>query len=165
MPVDLDYIRLRCVEEGECWIWQQATSTTGAPVINRGGSVKTVRRQMAEEMGMPLTRSSVVSTKCGDPLCCHPDHLKIISRSEQMKQVAQRTQYGANPARNRRISEVARKRPTTRLTPEIVRELRETRPKVRDAAAKYKVSTFAIASAMRGDTWKDYSNPFSQLMR
>ena len=43
--ITIDQIRARCAEVGDCWIWQNAVSNTGYPIIKvKGCNCQFVRR-------------------------------------------------------------------------------------------------------------------------
>ena len=56
---------------------------------------------------------------------------------------------------------------TAKLTMEQVQEMRQLRAEgvtTHEAAKRYGITQGAAAKVMRGDSWRDYSSPYTQLM-
>lgn len=163
MPVDLDYIRLRCVEEGECWIWQGATNQTGHPIMKYPGRpCGTVRRLVLEAIGnAPAPRQPTVNT-CGDPLCVSPAHTKKSTIRQVAKQAAK---GGAWQSMERRMKISAAKRKTSKLSIEQANAIRMSEETTAELAQRFGVDRSYIKAIRAGKVMHDYRNPFSQLMR
>lgn len=52
-----------------------------------------------------------------------------------------------------------------RLTPEQVQHIRESDAPSAELAARYGVTSANINHIRRGDTWRDYANPFAHILR
>ena len=59
----------------------------------------------------------------------------------------------------------ATKRNTAKLTMEKANEIRHSSEGIKELAERYSVNPSFIKAIRRGDVWRDYSNPFSQLIR
>jgi len=75
---------------GGCWEWQGTVRTTQAygeqPVIGRNGRQVILRQALYEEQtGEKLTKEQYVSAKCGNSLCCNPEHLFVITKPKQKR--------------------------------------------------------------------------------
>lgn len=63
----------RCLEEGDCLIWQGGLDGHGRPQCRHGGKTRYVRRVMRELTdGKPVPRNRVVAAECGNVLCVSP---------------------------------------------------------------------------------------------
>jgi hypothetical protein len=74
------------IDENGCWIWQGAgTHGVYGLIHNKPGrrprSVG-VHRVMYEEAHGPIPEGVLVAHVCGVKLCCNPDHLELLSRSD-----------------------------------------------------------------------------------
>ena len=161
-PVTLDTIYGRCDEVGDCWIWRGAVSHGTAPAINIDGKSTNVRRFVVGLLGRQ-TKGRYVTACCGAPLCVAPDHLRVVTRSQLNTMAARRTGYGQNLARAAKIAQARRSR--AHLSPELVQMIRSSDLPSAQLAKQLGVSKSTVNDARRGDTWRDYANPWNQLLR
>lgn len=71
-------------ERGDCWIWTAGTKKKGTyPVFHYDGSSRAAHRVSYEMFVGDLSRDKIVSQTCDNSLCVNPDHLEIITWSEQ----------------------------------------------------------------------------------
>lgn len=161
-PVTLDTIHDRCDEVGDCWIWRGALSHGTQPAINIDRRSTSVRRFVASLLGRQ-TKNRYVTSCCGDPLCVAPDHLRVVTRSQLNKSAAERTGYGKSLTRSVKLAEARRRR--ARLSPELVQMIRQSDLSDAQLAKQLAVAKSTINDARRGDTWRDYHNPWNQLLR
>lgn len=90
-PVTPAYTRLlRHIESDEatgCWNWQGKANNSGYGQIGSGGrngrDVLT-HRVAYEHVHGPIPLGLEVDHKCRNRLCCNPDHLEAVTRSENM---------------------------------------------------------------------------------
>lgn len=66
------------VDENGCWIWQLGRINNGYGAC-KGSSAH--KRSYEEHIG-PVPKGKVVRHKCGNKLCCNPDHLTLGSQSD-----------------------------------------------------------------------------------
>lgn len=161
-PVTMDTIRDRCDEVGDCWIWRGAVSHGTAPAINIDGKSTSVRRFVAGLLGRQ-TNSRYITACCGEPLCVSPDHLRAVTRSQLNILTAKRTGYGQSLARAAKIAQARRRH--ARLSPELVQMIRESDLSDAQLATQLGVARSTVNDVRRGDTWRDYHNPWTQLLR
>lgn len=149
-------------EIGDCWEWTGAMqSNAPTPVINYNRKAQPVRRALAEAMGKPIT-NKLVTCKCRNELCVNPDHLLVVTRKRLQEMVSKERKYTSNPVRMRKLAEKAREH--SKLTTELAAQIREADGSQREIAARYGVSQSTVSVIKRGVTWRDYSNPFAQLI-
>lgn len=151
----------RCEEYGDCWEWKGALqSKSVTPVIHYERRVVAVRRLIAEQQGHYMA-DKIATYKCGNQLCVNPDHIQVTTRKKLAKRMASELKYHANPVRMKKLSDAARRR--GKLTIEAVRQIREATGSQRQIAAQFGVSQATVSVILRGSSWREYSNPFSQL--
>lgn len=127
------------------------------------GKVGAVRRFLAAELGLDLRSGRLATSKCGNWLCVHPEHVQTITRAKLSARIAKERSYGTNPVRMQKLAENARAR--SKLNIQIAQEIREAEGSQRAIAKKYGISQHTVNSIKRGKTWRDYTNPFTQLMK
>lgn len=78
----------RCVEEGDCWLWQQSLNSRGYPQAHIGGGAPVmVRRLVLDLDGRTLPKRGMLATsKCGQRTCCSPVCLAWSTRSTVLSQ-------------------------------------------------------------------------------
>jgi hypothetical protein len=165
MTDELEYIRARCKEDGDCWIWTMACSSNGTPKVTMGTKPDrkqwAVRRYVATMLGQNIA-GKLVTNKCGDPNCVCPDHLLVVTKKQLADLIVKRTGHPYRIDRRKKISD-ARRAKVGKLTDEIVREIRESTMTHKEAAKKHGIAKATIGRIKRHEAWKDYSNPFAGL--
>lgn len=152
----------RCEEYGDCWDWQGAIQSCGStPMINYKQRVLSVRRLLAEHQGLNIA-GKVVTYKCGNELCVNPEHLQVLTRKKLSQRSTQDLKYHTNPVRMKKLADAARAR--GKLSIELARQIREASGTQREIAARFGVSQATVSVIVRGVTWREYSNPFAQLI-
>ena len=158
----LERVKNKVVEVGDCWEWQGAMQTTSpVPTMNFEGKVKPVRRHLAEAMGLPV-QGKLATYRCGNPLCVHPDHLMVITRKKLQQRIAKEFKHHTNPLRLKKLSDKARAR--SKLNMELAQAIRDAEGTQRDIAARFGITQATVSVIKRGVTWRDYTNPFTQLL-
>jgi len=72
----LQTVKDRCVEEGECWIWQLGLSSGGYPQARIDGRARIVRKWVYDVLlNKRRPVDSVVRCSCENKLCLSPAHL------------------------------------------------------------------------------------------
>lgn len=136
-------------------------SNAPTPMINYKQRVQPVRRALAQHMGKAIT-NKLVTCKCRNELCVNPDHLLVVTRKRLQEMVTKERKYTSNPVRMQKLATKARAH--AKLTPELAAEIREADGSQREIAARYGISQATVSVIKRGVTWRDYSNPFAQLI-
>lgn len=159
----IERIRRRIEEVGDCWEWQGALQPKApTPVMRFKQRTSQVRRFIAEHQGKSL-KGKLATCKCRNELCVNPDHVVVVTRKKLQEMVSQERQYTSNPVRMKKLAEKARAK--SKLTPELVEEIRSADGPQRAIAMRYGITQAAVSSIKRGRTWKDYSNPFAGLFQ
>ena len=107
----METIAARCIEEGDCLLWQGAISKPSKPVMQTGRKLIPVRRYIFTELlGKKVKPGHLVSFTCDNDLCVHEGHIDQMTRSELVKRAADRTMYHLRPDRNTKLAMAARSR-------------------------------------------------------
>lgn len=161
-----DDLKARCLEDGDCWIWQGIMSKGGVPKINiaraecnGGRTVLSARRVAWEAIKGPIPEGKYVTTSCGHPSCMNPEHLVFTTKAKIARQIGARPDVKAKRA----ASMAGERSHRATLTRAQVEEIRATDRGASELAALYPCSASAIGKVKRGETWRDYSNPFAGL--
>lgn len=159
----IEYLQARSDEVGECWEWRGAVQQLSrSPVMRHDGRPQAVRRVIAQTLEMRV-EGRYATARCCNPLCVNPAHVIVVTRQQLQQRTAKVTQMHTNPARCRKLAQSARR--TGKLTEAQVAEIRAIDGmKQRDIAALYGITQSTVSSIRRGVKWKDYSNPWLQLM-
>lgn len=157
----IEKIRARCAEVGDCWIWQQATSATGYPIIRLNRTCQLVRRVVAAAMGLALAPRQPVVTTCGERLCCNPEHIKPTTTKAVARAAAKRGAYSTH----QRAAAIARarRRGGLKLTDAQVQEILTSTEPGPVIAARMGISRSYPNHIRRGAARRDYSNPRAGL--
>lgn len=162
--MNLEIIKGRCIEEGECWIWQGAYSSNGYPIMKAAG-VKSgcllVRRLVVELDGRPAKPRQPVAASCDDKRCCNPACLKPSSTSAIGKKAGKN---GAYSRMSRRAKIAASRRGHGKLNYEQAAEIRLSKESGPVLAERYGIDKSMVNNIKRGEAWRDYSSPFAGLM-
>ena len=161
----LDCIKSRCDATAGCWIWTGATTDNGYPIANKKGvGCQLVRRVAYELSGKTLyTRVPIVAT-CANKLCVNPKHL-VRSTVKKVAIEASETGYHARIDRRLKISKFKRAAEGgAKLTQSQADEIRSSKESSPILSKRYGVHRSLINKIKAGLVWKDYTNPFQQLM-
>ena len=86
----------RCVEEGDCLLWQGGCDGHGRPQCRHGGKTCYVRRVMRELVdGKPVPAGRVVPACCGHRLCVSPKCSEVGTDKRRAQLAAQRGAYSS----------------------------------------------------------------------
>jgi hypothetical protein len=160
----IKWLEARSTRDGKCLIWKLA-SREGVPqaglVDPETGKKWTanVRRLVwAAKHGKQPHKSYVVVCTCETEGCVEPTHLKEISRSQLHK--------GRTFTASHRLAVTiaARKRSTTKLSEEDVREIRYSEESAHQIAARFGVTASHVYGIRRNSWCPEVSNnPFAGL--
>lgn len=162
MDVLVNRLKKHSVEVGDCWEWFGSYQSSGkTPAMNFEGHIKPVRRHIAEQLG--IARADMVATcKCRNYKCVNPDHVVLMTRTRLAKLIEEETGYARNPARVKKISDKARAR--SPVTQEMVEQIRQEDVGLQEMAQRFGIGKTTVAAIRRGEAWRDFKNPFAQLM-
>jgi hypothetical protein len=156
----LDKIKARCVEVGDCWVWQGAHDGKGRPVCVHMGKRISVRR-LAKQLdeGREIQRHLVAACKCGDEKCVSPICSVITTVKKAHQMAAERGAY-TNAARDRKMAMT--KRAMSPYGAEAIAIVKDA-PSASEAARRTGMSPSHAKAIRRGTARQDYSSPFAGL--
>ena len=136
----------RCIECGDCLLWQGSHSGTGHPRYS-GGSVR--RAVWALARG-PLPADRLVTVTCGQVACLNPAHLTLTTRGAVTTRVHNRPDV-----KLRRSAACARANQAGmgKIDMAAARQIRASTQTGVALARYYGVSTSLISLVRRGKTW------------
>lgn len=157
-----DKILSRCVEEGDCLIWQGPFSDSHMPVMHVPGhkGVRHVRRVLYRELHGEIPQGKVITPVCGNRACLCPQHLNAVTKKRSAQIAAKRGAFG-HPAQIRKG--LRTKLRDSWITPEVIEKIKAA-PNGRIAAELTGVSHSHAKNIRNGTARQDYSNPFGQLL-
>ncbi len=158
----LQSLQSRCLEIGECWIWQGGIDAQGRPQTRHGGKVVYVRR-LARELadGKPMPRRLQAAAHCGDHLCVSPHCSYRATPQQRARAAAQRGAY-SDAAKIRRSTHTVRAR--SHITEALVAQVRAATPPCSAIAAATGISLSHVKAIRSGRARRDFSNPFDALL-
>lgn len=162
----LEEVKARCIEEGECWIWQGAVASKKYPAFKPANDGETlVRRLVLRLDGRPVPPKKLAVCTCGEPLCVFPGHQAHSTYSARMKKAA-KDHPVSYLRRGAKASAWMRENGPGKLTMEQVREIRASDKPRAVLAQQYKVGRSFIGRIIRNETWRETpSTPFSGLFK
>lgn len=152
-------IRARCIEDGDCLIWQGYSLSGRNPQIKYQGKVLLVRRVLWEAKNGPIPAGKHIAVTCSTPNCVH--HIQAETCSETQKRAGEKGMY-STPQRCAKIA-ATKQAQCSPLTLEQVQDIRYGPGTAKDAALRHGVGHTTAAGIRRGDRWKEYSSPFTGL--
>jgi len=161
----LDEIKARCVEEGDCLIWQGYISRGGSPIAWDPASKKhaSVRKAVLRLGGKEAKEGYTPACICGTRGCVSPEHLRLMSLSRYARKVL--APRANTPLRKAKIAATWRKR-HARLTAADVHELRTGEEPSAKAAQRLGVSVGTVNNIRAYRAWRDHTaGPWAGLVR
>ena len=155
----VDKLLARTEEVGECLEWQ-GYITNGVPQVSHAGRMIGVRRLMLMLQGIEIKNTMYASCSCGNPRCVKPEH--IVRRTSQ-QHFAKMANMGAyNPAA-RIAKSTMKRRQRSRMTLEMVREIRSSDKPSQQLADELGFGRQTISRIRSGHSWKEIASPFAGL--
>lgn len=161
----LESLHAKCIEEGDCWLWQGYFGNH-TPMVYHDGNLMMVRRLIAILSGKSVqSNHKYISNTCNNKDCVCPDHLTFRTEKQHMSHMAKSANQGSI-TRKIKLMNAARKRSITKLNVEKVQAIHLDQRSCSKIAKDYGVSKSLIAKVKRGDAWADVfkkSNPWAGL--
>lgn len=151
----------RTREDGDCLAWIGAVDSSGVPVVRVPGHRRlfSAKRVLGLLDGMKIEGKLVIST-CECPNCMK--HIAPITRLMLQRKTIRENPYHQSITRNKKIADKARAR-LSKITPEIVIEMRASGLSSRQAAKKYGICQSSASDILAYRSWKDYASPWAGL--
>ena len=153
----LETIKERCIEEGDCWLWQGGGNEKGHPTIkHRSG-----RRFVWEAVHGVIAEGMRLSVTCGCIDCLNPKHLALRTRAQITAQM------NAQPSVRRKKSAGGARgmKAYSKLDADKARYIRESDKTQRQLAEEFGVSQPLISRVRLYQSWLEHESPFAALMR
>lgn len=136
----------------ECWPWKSKSRTKkGYGLIRRtgDGSKQTTAHRLAyEDKFGTVPEGQMVLHSCDNPPCCNPAHLFLGSGTDN---AADRDGKGRGVAPPKHAGE---SHPLAKLTSSQVAEIRNSKGKLREIAALYRIGLSQVSAIRKGRSWK-----------
>lgn len=167
--MNLEDIKSRCEEVGECWIWKLCLQA-GVPAIRIPRTIDparplvNVRRWWSIQQGKNVA-GKLATTSCRDPRCVNPDHIVLLTRKQLQQRAGETMMKNETTARRARRAAARIGQGDTKIGPEIARQIRDSDRSSRDWAQELGCSPKTVWLARTNKTWRDLTSPFSGLMR
>ena len=158
-PHTLETIKARCIEEGDCLLWQGG-KRDGRPTLQHEGQSKSVRAYIAVHLQKRRLSGRVVTERCGCLDCVNPSHFAYLTPAELGRRTEKRSLHKMTPVYRQKVS--AGKQRSSKLDWDKVREIRASSEPTKAIALKMGTSTDNIISIRNHRTWREPS-PFYGL--
>lgn len=157
-PELMERILSKCIEDGDCLVWQGSSAYGKHPQMSVDGKCVPVRRLMHEHKFGKLPPGKVAAHVCETRNCiCHTE---ALTTSEVAKRVGE---SGAWSTISRRVKIAEAKRAASHITPEQVEAIRAAET-WSQAAELTGLSEWAVKQIRGGRRWADLRSPFASLM-
>lgn len=159
----------RQIEEiGDCWEWQGLTTRSVTPIwryqLDGKWITVPVRRTILLVKGVEMGPRDKAIPRCGNKLCVNPKHAIKQDVGEVMHDRNQLITSGVVGLRRAAKIAAWRREKHSVLTMEQVHQIRAHVGAAHKVASQYGISAKTFNAIRRGDTWKDYTNPWKGLM-
>ncbi len=151
----LDDLRARCVVDDitGCWLWSMALAEGGQPHVHylcpdTGRKLTGKGRRVALLLaGVQVKPTEVAFARavCAEPTCCNPEHARAVTKKQWGHALSLSGKVKNLPSK----CAAARRAWDTRgrrITPAMAAEIRGSAAPVRELAARFAVSEFAVWS-------------------
>lgn len=128
-----------------CCLWTGAKYSNGYGRFKWRGKYKSAHRTSYEIAKGPIPAGMLVCHTCDTPACIAPHHLYAGTHQDNMNDMV---------VRNRQFRPVGAKNTRARLTPDIIKEIRNTANSVRAAARIFGVSVSTVSYIRNGKRWQ-----------
>lgn len=160
------YIRLRCVEIGDCLRMDSKAKTRHHrrhPLIRLPGVKQQAlaRRALYEAERGPIRGSQVLTPTCGDECCIEPGHQKQISQREKRKLGAEAG--GKSPTRAAKVRAARQVQARNKLNMDLAREIRSSDETNEALGARFGVHPGTISKVRHHHYYRE-RDPFAGLM-
>lgn len=162
----VDSLKARCVEEGDCWLWEGYVANKTPQVFTRVDgkrSMVSVRKLLRElTTGQPQPVGHYGNT-CGNYLCVCPEHTLWKGENAHMRYMAKKRTVSPMLASKLRRIKVESGR--AKLDESKAQEIRMSSESGPVLAERYGISRHMVNRIKRGEAWRDTANPWAGLMR
>lgn len=153
--MNIEHIKHRCREDGDCWIWIGYAVEGAHPRVSIDGKLMSVRRVVWSEKNGGIPARMVVRNTCGNGLCVSPKCMELTTYSRIRTGIKKGADVGMKISQKRRAR--------SNVTIEDVRLIRASDLPAAHFDEMFGKSRGWAGSIRRGEFWKDISSPFAGL--
>ena len=151
----LEAMRERCIvdEDTGCWLWSGAMARgypriwTEHPATRVAGSISATMAAW-HLAGNPLPVGNVVYRTCNCMRCVNPCHMKTGTKAAACQFLADSNRYKGQP--HRQVANKINGMKRSKLTPELITEIRNSDEQARSMAKRLDVSESLISAYRKG---------------
>lgn len=145
--------------ESGCLVWKLGGAHGGTQPQGRYmGKIILVRRALFElQRGQPLPRDRTIQCSCETEKCVEPLH--FVPKPNKSRKGRSNT-----PAHRAKIAQSQRESPRAKLTIAAVEDIRSKQEPREVYAARYGIAKEYVTDLQGLRAWKDYQNPYMQLL-
>ena len=147
----LESIKARCLECGECHLWQGSTNGSGQPKLQH---TSTRRAVWSLSSGKNVPAGRLVTVSCGQVACVNPDHLALTSKAEVSRKTNARWDV---KLRRSASSARANREKLGKITMVIARQIRASEVTGKQLAIDLNVSESLVSLVRRNKSWIEHT--------
>lgn len=154
-------LKARCIEEGQCWIWQGYFGN-GTPMANHAGKFQAVRRIFTELTQGETKKGGYYAPTCGEPKCVNPDHTAWHNPASHYRRMGVVAMASESAQQVRRAKISASKR---RISDDAITDIMHSNDNAKIVAARHGISPSTVSKYRRGVSGVTLQcNPWAALM-
>lgn len=143
-PLEWKEVECQYPELGMCWeVTSHALNRDGYAHITRNGVSQSTHRFIWEQCFGEIPEGMVVMHKCDNKKCINPEHLKLGTQQENMKDMVEKDR-----------SMKGEKNYSSKLTDEQIRAIRADNRTLKEIAEEYGVGKGTIGDIKNRKCWK-----------
>lgn len=142
---DRFWSKVKKTSDTDCWMWIGTKGAGGYGVIGHKGRLERAHRAAWKLTFGPIPENLHVLHKCDNPLCVAPHHLFLGDHTTNMRD---------KEAKGRANQPIGARNKASKLTVEMVREIKQSNESQQILAERYGVTDGAINHIKMGRTWK-----------
>lgn len=135
-------------DDNQCWLWLgNINPINGYGRFKTSSKIDSAHRVAWMYPDYVIPDGMLVCHSCDNPQCCNPKHLFIGTYQDNVDDMVEK-------GRNSWADHIGEVNPNSKLTEEMVLEIRSSTANSRELSIKYGVSRAHIRSIIRRLTWK-----------
>lgn len=141
--------RIATTSPNECWPWTGAVIKKGwhGEWRNAAGEVELVHRAAWRLFKSQIPDGMCICHRCDNPICCNPSHLFLGTKSENLLDM-----WAKGRAKPQRV--FGEKHGMSKLTAELVLEIRSSKESGVELARRLKLTPTTICDVRKRRSWK-----------
>lgn len=157
----METLKARCVEEGECWIWQGYFGN-GTPMVSHAGKFQAVRRVFTELTQGETRKGGYYVPTCDEKTCVNPEHTAWHNPANHYRRMGAVAMASESGQQIRRAKISAAKR---QISDEAIADIMHSNDSSRVVASRHGISPTTVTKYRRGISGTTLQcNPWAGLM-